>query len=165
MEHSPPWKADSHSASQEISRLLGNPKVHYRVHKSPPLVPILNQTSPAHTIPTYFPKIHFNIIIYLRIGPLLGLPSSLLPSGFPTKICRHFSSYPCMLHEWDESYTKFLSQLCNILIQLLFRSQESRPCLFPLPVWRHTKQTRFLDRQLCAPTCIMEVKSNRIVLP
>ena len=31
--------------------------------------------------PSYFPTIHFNIILHLR----LGLPNCLLPSGFPTK--------------------------------------------------------------------------------
>jgi hypothetical protein len=33
MEQSPPWEA-----SQEIPRLLLNPKVHYRVRNGPPLV-------------------------------------------------------------------------------------------------------------------------------
>jgi len=31
------------------------------VHKSPALFPTLSQMYPVHTIPLYFPKIHFNI--------------------------------------------------------------------------------------------------------
>jgi hypothetical protein len=57
-----PWEANSHSASQEISRLLWNPKVHYHVHKSSPLVTLPIQMHPVHTFPPHFPKIHFNVI-------------------------------------------------------------------------------------------------------
>jgi hypothetical protein len=39
------------SASHEILHLLWNPKIHYYVHKSPPLILILSQMSPVHTFP------------------------------------------------------------------------------------------------------------------
>jgi len=59
MEQSP-WEADSHSASQETPHLSWNPKVHYCIHNSPPLV--LGQMNPVHTFPPSISKIHSSII-------------------------------------------------------------------------------------------------------
>ena len=42
MEQSPSWEANWFQASQEIPRILWNPKFHYRILKCPPPVPILN---------------------------------------------------------------------------------------------------------------------------
>jgi hypothetical protein len=56
MEQSP-------SSSQEMFQLLCNLKVHYRIHKIAPLVPILNQINTVHTFPHFLRKIHSNIIL------------------------------------------------------------------------------------------------------
>jgi hypothetical protein len=56
------WESDSSSASQE-KRILWNTKVHCRIHKNPPLVPIVSQMNPIHTFQAYFCKFYFNITL------------------------------------------------------------------------------------------------------
>jgi hypothetical protein len=61
-ELSPSWEAANCAAIQEILSILRNLKVHHRVHKSPPLLPVLSQIDPVHNISSYLSKIHFNIV-------------------------------------------------------------------------------------------------------
>jgi hypothetical protein len=50
------------SATQELPSISWNPKVQYRIHKGPPLFPILSPINSIHAIPSYLSKIHFDIV-------------------------------------------------------------------------------------------------------
>jgi hypothetical protein len=82
MELSPSCEAVNCAATQELPSILWNPKVYYRVYKSPPLFPILSQINP---ILSYLSKMHFNIV------------HPPMPVVFPV-VSLQTSSAPVMLH-------------------------------------------------------------------
>ena len=62
MVQNPSWETNWFAASQEIPRILWNPKIHYRTHKRPPPVSILGQPNPVHRHTFHLLEIHPNII-------------------------------------------------------------------------------------------------------
>jgi hypothetical protein len=56
------------------------------VHNSPLLVHVLRHINPVDTLPFYFFKIHFNIIL----PPTTSLPVDVFPSVFQPKSCMNF---------------------------------------------------------------------------
>jgi len=82
------WETNRFTNSQEIPRILRNPKVHYCIHKCSPPVSILSQINPIPPHP-----ISWTSILILSYHLRLGFPNGIFPSSFPTTTpCTHLLS-------------------------------------------------------------------------
>ena len=100
------WKVNSPSASNEIPRILWNPKVHYHFHNISSLVLILNHMIQS----TVFHHISLRYILILHFH----LKSGLL-SGSPTNVAYAFS-FAFIRVEWmeqDQDGTAVPSWFCS----------------------------------------------------
>ena len=130
MEQSHSWEANRFSASQEILRILWNPKVHYRIHKCPPPVPNLSQLDTVHTPTSNFLKIYLILSSHLR----LGLPSGLFPLGFPTKTL--YTPLLSLIRITCPAHLILLDFITRTILGEQYRSLNSPLCsLFPFPCY------------------------------
>jgi hypothetical protein len=132
MEKSPSWEANPFSASQEIPRILWNSKFHYRIHNSPPPIPILKHTDPVSDLTSHFLNIHLNIIVpstprsskwslCLRFLHQIPVYISTLPHTCYVPRPPH-SSWFISRTILSEKYRSFSSSLCSFLHSLITSS-------------------------------------------
>ena len=75
------WEASSFPVSPEISCILWNPKGFYVFHKISTLVPVLIRSM----LSTTYHPVFWRFVVIFSSHLLVGLPSGLFPSGYPTK--------------------------------------------------------------------------------
>jgi hypothetical protein len=124
MEQSPPWEANRFSASQEFPRTLWNPKVHYRIHKCLPPVPVFNQIDLVHA-PT---SISWRSILILSSHLRLDLPSGLFLSGLPTKTL--YTPLLSPIHATFPAHLILLDLITRTIFGEEYRSLSSSMCSF-----------------------------------
>jgi hypothetical protein len=116
MEPSPSWGTANCAATQELPSISWNPKVQYRIHKSPPLVPILSHINPIHTIPSYLRSILIlstHVMVFPVVSFLVTFPPiSYMHSSSPALVLRALPISSFLTWSFTHIIKKFHSRVC-----------------------------------------------------
>jgi hypothetical protein len=142
-----PWEANRFSASQEIPRILWNPKVYYCIHKCPPLVPILSQLNPVQT--------PWRSILILSSPLRLGLHTSSL--RFPHQNPVHASPLPHTRYMPRPSHSYWFYRPDNSgwgvqIMKLVIMKFSARP--LPLSILHVTRHFRMMSFEIILNQCL-----------
>jgi hypothetical protein len=145
-ERSRSAETKSSTANHEIPWVLHNPEVHYLIHNSMPLVPVLTHMNPVHAFLSSFFKTYVNIIL----PSIPSSPKQFFPSGLTTKPCMHFSYHSHVpdtltisysLHEHPKNIWWRIYSMESFIMQfppVYYHYLHLKPIMFQHPILKYS---------------------------